>query len=640
MPLVSAQLEQLEVSQKPENYNEYSSLELNININSEIEIIPEKNSYSIDYMNVVLKYFPDEDERQKIISEKIIAEGADIENRDNKIYFSWEDPKEKRYYYSIDADIKTKNDFIKITKKVPFPIRFEDKSLERYIKPTEFIDINSDIKDLAVELVEGEDDMYIAVTKIADWINNNVEYDLTTLTAEAVQKSSWVLENKQGVCDEITNLFISMLRSLNIPARFVGGVVYTNAGYYFGNHGWAEVYFPGYGWVPFDVTFGQYGWIDPSHVKLSVVEDSGESAVDYTWRSSGIELKPKGLSITTDVKKTIGQIYPLTTLSLKPFEKEASFGSYVPLEVTIKNNQPYYVPESIVITKAPNLLEKNVKHILLKPNEEKKFFWTIVIDKDLNEKFVYTSELEAKTTFGAVANDIIKFSKDFNELSLEKAEETIKSMEIREEKKFLSNIDLMCGSSKKDYYTDEEIDIKCVVENTGNKNIENIDVCVITNCKRANLKIAEKKELDFKISLSSPIDLRISAETDSLIKYNDLKLNIVKVPKVRFIEIEPKTIEYREKTDLTFDIFSNTMINNVSLEVSGIAKSQLENFEGRYSISAPLQGKNIRNNELKIKLFYRDELGLDRKHEEIHKIEVTNIPFYRTWIDKIFSFFQ
>src|SRR3989344_4426933 len=274
MPLVSAQLEQLEVSQKPEDYNGYSSLELNININSEIEIIPEKNSYSIDYMNVVLKYFPDEDERQKIISEKIIAEGADIENRDNKIYFSWEDPKEKRYYYSIDADIKTKNDFIKITKKVPFPIRFEDKSLERYIKPTEFIDINSDIKDLAVELVEGEDDMYIAVTKIADWINNNVEYDLTTLTAEAVQKSSWVLENKQGVCDEITNLFISMLRSLNIPARFVGGVVYTNAGYYFGNHGWAEVYFPGYGWIPFDVTFGQYGWVDPSHVKLSGVEDS------------------------------------------------------------------------------------------------------------------------------------------------------------------------------------------------------------------------------------------------------------------------------------------------------------------------------------------------------------------------------
>ena len=276
IPLVSAQIE---VTQKVENYNNYSNLELNVIVKSEIDIIPEKNRYDIDFIEINFKYSPEEDERQKILSQNISANGAEI-TKNKDIHIKWEKPKEKNYSYSVSTLVKTENDFKKINKKIHFPLRNIDLSLEKFIEETEFIDSNEDIKDLSRKLAEGEDDLYVVVFKIADWVNNNIEYDLSTLTADVVQKSSWVLENKQGVCDELTNLFISMLRSLNIPARFVGGVTYTNTGYYFGNHGWAEVYFPGYGWVPFDVTFGQYGWIDPSHVKLSTVQDSGESAVD------------------------------------------------------------------------------------------------------------------------------------------------------------------------------------------------------------------------------------------------------------------------------------------------------------------------------------------------------------------------
>src|SRR3989338_2220208 len=108
--------------------------------------------------------------------------------------------------------------------------------------------------------------MYVASFLLASWVKENVRYDLTTLTAEAVQTSSWVFQERRGVCDELTNLFIAMARSVGIPARFVTGTVYSGLLPGWGNHGWAEVYFQGYGWVPFDVTYGQYGWIDPSHV--------------------------------------------------------------------------------------------------------------------------------------------------------------------------------------------------------------------------------------------------------------------------------------------------------------------------------------------------------------------------------------
>jgi hypothetical protein len=94
-----------------------------------------------------------------------------------------------------------------------------------------------------------------------------------------------------------------------------------------------------------------------------------------------------------------------------------------------------------------------------------------------------------------------------------------------------------------------------------------------------------------------------------------------------------------ELIDLNFDIFSNTIINNVSLEVEDVANSKLKNFEGRYKIITSIKGKQIKDGVLTLKLFYKDELGEDRKHEEKHKIEITNIPFYRKWMTDIFSLF-
>ncbi|MBI2668088.1 transglutaminase domain-containing protein [Candidatus Woesearchaeota archaeon] len=634
IPLVSAQIE---VTQKVENYNNYSNLELNVIVKSEIEIIPEKNRYDIDFIDINLKYSPEEDERQKIVSQDINANGAKVRKDDDKISIRWDEPKEKNYSYSVYTLVKTENDFKKISKKIPFPLRNVDQSLEKFTKETEFIDSNEDIKDLSRKLAEGEDDLYVVVFKIADWVNNNIEYDLSTLTADVVQKSSWVLENKQGVCDELTNLFISMLRSLNIPARFVGGVTYTNTGYYFGNHGWAEVYFPGYGWVPFDVTFGQYGRIDPSHVKLSSVQDSGESAVDYTWRSSGITLKPKGLAVEASLNNANGAIAENAILEIKPLNGEAKFGSYVPLEIKVKNPTPYYLPLSVIISKSPKLLESNVKEILLNPKEEKKLFWTMEIDNNLDKRFVYTAELEATTTFGSIASNVIKFSKGFEELSLEAAKETIKKLGDREEKKLFAEIKLDCESEKNEYYSDEEIQIRCILENVGNKNLEDLNLCAITNCQNINLSIAEKKDFKFNLSLESSIDLRISAETNDLIKYDELKLKIVKVPKIRFIEVEPKSIGYNEIANVTFDIFSNAMINNVTLEIDNVIATNLENFEGRYNILVPVKGKQINNGVLTLKLFYKDELGLDRKHEEKHKIEITDIPIYKRAINRIIN---
>lgn len=67
------------------------------------------------------------------------------------------------------------------------------------------------------------------------------------------------LRIREGYCEYYATTMILMLRSEGIPARLAVGYLWPNEGSVVTSsaaHAWAEVYFPGYGWVPFDPTGG------------------------------------------------------------------------------------------------------------------------------------------------------------------------------------------------------------------------------------------------------------------------------------------------------------------------------------------------------------------------------------------------
>ena len=160
-----------------------------------------------------------------------------------------------------------------VPNKVKFPIQNLDPELEKYLDETQSVDYSHQaIRNKANELVAGEDDLYIAVNTIGIWIQENIEYNLSTVTADASQTASWVMEKRYGVCDEITKSLFSydkicrnFLQDLFLDLHTLTPLYLMKNG---GLTGWAEVYFPGYGWIPFDITYNQFGWLDPSHIKL------------------------------------------------------------------------------------------------------------------------------------------------------------------------------------------------------------------------------------------------------------------------------------------------------------------------------------------------------------------------------------
>ena len=210
----------------------------------------------------------------------------------------------KQFGYS--AIVKTNQQRKEVHAKIPFPLT-STQGYTKYLQATETIDsTHPQIIAKATELAEGEDDLFKVAFKLASWVEENVEYDLNTLTASVSQKASWVLENKQGVCDEMTSLFIAMARSLGIPARFASGISYTTSELFTENwqpHGWAEVYFPELGWVAFDITFGEYGYIDVTHIKLRDNVDPQEAATKYEWMANNVKLEAHPLEFDVNIQQ-------------------------------------------------------------------------------------------------------------------------------------------------------------------------------------------------------------------------------------------------------------------------------------------------------------------------------------------------
>ncbi|MEK6956272.1 MAG: hypothetical protein AABW52_06425, partial [Nanoarchaeota archaeon] len=203
--LVLCSLSVYAIDQPINDYNSYSFIDYDVSIQSNFDLAATSANSKIGEVTSILTFFPREDVLQEVrsIGFKSSPE-ASIKNNSDEISYTWISPQVNSFELSFDSSVRTKNLLILVDDKIDFPLKGVESF---YTQPTEFIDVNDDISTRASDLAKNEDDLYVVSFKVADWIQENIRYDLGSLTAEVVQKSSWVLKNKEGVCDELTNLF-------------------------------------------------------------------------------------------------------------------------------------------------------------------------------------------------------------------------------------------------------------------------------------------------------------------------------------------------------------------------------------------------------------------------------------------------
>lgn len=125
-------------------------------------------------------------------------------------------------------------------------------------------DFSQRIRDLASTITANTTNEYDRVAVVTEYLRGHYAYDLHPgrQPPNTDSVAQFLFEDKRGICETFASSEAVMLRALGIPARLVGG--YSSGsynivtGYYevraSDAHAWVEVYFPHYGWVPFDPT--------------------------------------------------------------------------------------------------------------------------------------------------------------------------------------------------------------------------------------------------------------------------------------------------------------------------------------------------------------------------------------------------
>lgn len=139
------------------------------------------------------------------------------------------------------------------------------KETESIYLETEYVSLR--VKMLAVQLTKDLKSDIEKAEAIRSYVSHRIKYNLNApavpFTRDPVDYT--LFESMQGYCDLFASSVVTLARAAGLPTRYTIGWVVNDPktddkGYYVVRekdyHAWAEIYFEGYGWVPFDATEG------------------------------------------------------------------------------------------------------------------------------------------------------------------------------------------------------------------------------------------------------------------------------------------------------------------------------------------------------------------------------------------------
>jgi len=590
---------------------------------------------------------PYEDYRQKLLNQSIYPSGFKIEN--NSIKYHLTNIKDDSLTFRADFLMKTRNEFAKITSKVLFPLE-NLTGYDEFLKSTEMIDINEDIINQASLIASGKDDLFDVAESIAFWVYDNIEYDVSSISVDAQQPASWVLENRKGVCDESTVLFISMVRSLGIPARFVSGISYTNDDYFsepWLSHAWAEVYFPGQGWVPFDLTYGQFGYIDAGHMKYEESFDATGTTMDYSWRARNIkdiDVKINSLIFNTTLISAKGSVSDDFSIVIDPLYEKVSPGSYNVLRIKLKNEKDYYVSSVLTFVSPIEVDVRETIPIFLKPHEEKFYYQLMKVD-DLNSGLIYEMPINIITGFGHVHKSSFTVQSGKKDISKVEAENFIDS----KLKKTSSRIKAICDF-KNTLYVNQSNSLNCLISNEGNTHIKS-SICLNQIFPFKKRIVCENKTLSINniVKFNSELiyDDVGKKEFELTIKYNEqqqkdiFSFNVVDTPKLNISIIYPKQVNIDDDIILFLTLKKITVANakDAIIEINvgdEVLDWEIGDVKNDMEINIPFDTYYLKEGLNKIDFKIKWDYG---SYDESLNIELEHIAFMKKlemWFFKLF----
>lgn len=583
-----------------------------------------------------------------------ISEDQKIIVKINNIRDIIDSKEEAEIIFSFNITYKTERNFPKIKEEIPFPYSFSNEELKKlkpYLEPSELI--NSDhylIRELSQELLLNETDYYSAVMSIARFVKEIVEYTPLPETEEEIQRASWTLINKIGVCDEITILFAALLRASGIPVRIVSGTAYTNNALFdknWENHAWAEVYFPNFGWVPFDITYGEFGYTNPLRVIYDINYDAEITNLNYSWLGSDADVKAKKdnqeIKYNLLDKDQFSEYIPKVNITV--IKEEVGYPSYNLIKLEIKNPYEYYLPLSLDLNLPKEIVvinKSNNNPFVLKPKEERTIYFLIYISNNFEKRYVYTIPFSIRINYESFNSsfkvDYRSKRYDHNYLLDNFVYEKDKT---QEERKFK----IICNYNEK-IYVNTENQITCNLDLKDNLSISG-KICLSLENHQLDCESIDSKEGKLFVNLSYSINETGMKKINLLFnneEINSFNIEITNTPNVNIIIKEINNLTDINDKIINLTIVPSDDIFNVSLffksenDKNNRFKVNLDDLSFEQDFILRIDKRSIQNkqNSFLIELIYFDFYGNQYTLSKNINITLQNVSF----LDRIILFLR
>lgn len=162
-------------------------------------------------------------------------------------------------WQQLNAEIQNKLQHLELTR--PDQIQSQDK-----------------IQEICRKLFAPERSVASIVEECNRYIFENFTYSKGITTIESTVDE--IMEHRSGVCQDFAHVMLQILRTMDIPCRYVSGYICPHKNGMRGEgatHAWVEAWLPGHGWAGIDPTNNV--WVENKHVKLAVGRNFSDCSV-------------------------------------------------------------------------------------------------------------------------------------------------------------------------------------------------------------------------------------------------------------------------------------------------------------------------------------------------------------------------
>ncbi len=195
-----------------------------------------------------------------------------------------------------------------------------------YLSPSAFAKETPAVESLRREFgVERGNDPLVAVRRLMGEMYARFEYSPRSTRVDSPIDEA--LETRKGVCQDFAHIFLSLVRPLGIPARYVSGYLFQTTDSHErstggATHAWVEVLLPDLGWIGLDPTNNLIA--DDRHIRVAIGRDYAD-VPPTRGVFKGVTSVRSELSVSVAVGPAVSPLSndlpPFTTWAMRePFE--------------------------------------------------------------------------------------------------------------------------------------------------------------------------------------------------------------------------------------------------------------------------------------------------------------------------------